>query len=140
MPTMHRGRLIDHVHQRVADLEASRRFYRAVLAAVGRAFTSESGEHFASDELWVDKADGPVSRIHLAFQASDHETVHRFHAAALAYGGRDHGGPGERAYHPGYYGAFALDPDGNNIEAVFHGPAERSAPSVELTPVAAAPV
>jgi catechol 2,3-dioxygenase-like lactoylglutathione lyase family enzyme len=59
--------------------------------------------------------------------------VDAFHAAALAAGGRDHGAPGERPYHPGYYAAFVLDPDGNNIEAVFHGEAQRSATSVEIT-------
>ena len=128
----HRGRLIDHLHLRVADLEASRRFYRAVLQALGRDFTSESEHHFASDELWVDRAEGPVSRVHLAFVAGDREAVHAFHAAALAQGGRDNGGPGERSYHPGYYAAFAFDPDGNNIEAVHHGPARRSAESVEI--------
>lgn len=128
----HQGRLIDHVHLRVVDLEASRRFYRAVLQAIGLTFRSESATHFSCDELWVDEADGPVSRVHLAFQAKDRDEVHAFHAAALASGGRDNGGPGERSYHPGYYAAFALDPDGNNIEAVFHGPAERSAASVVI--------
>jgi hypothetical protein len=59
--------------------------------------------------------------------------VEVFHRAALAAGGRDNGAPGERPYHPGYYAAFALDPDGNNVEAVFHGPAQRSAKSVVLT-------
>ena len=126
----HQGRLIDHVHLRVSDLEASRRFYRAVLDAIGMTFSSESATHFACDELWVDRADGPVSRAHLAFQAKDRETVQAFHKAALANGGRDNGGPGERSYHPGYYAAFALDPDGNNIEAVFHGRVRRSAASV----------
>jgi catechol 2,3-dioxygenase-like lactoylglutathione lyase family enzyme len=136
MSTLHNyGRLIDHVHLRVADLEASRSFYRAVLRALGLDFSSESEEYFSTDELWVDLADGPVSRVHLAFQARDREAVHAFRAAALANGGRDNGGPGERSYHPGYYGAFALDPDGNNIEAVHHGPARRSADSVEITPV-----
>jgi catechol 2,3-dioxygenase-like lactoylglutathione lyase family enzyme len=130
----HQGRLIDHLHLRVADLEASRRFYRAVLNAVGRDFTSESPRHFCADELWVDQADGPVSRVHLAFQARNIEAVRAFYEAALAYGGRDNGGPGERNYHPGYYAAFALDPDGNNIEAVFHGPAERSTESVTVIP------
>ncbi len=130
----HVGRLIDHVHLRVSDLEASRRFYRAALEAVGRAFSSESPDHFAADEFWVDKAEGPVSRVHLAFQAADRATVDAFQKAALAAGGRDNGRPGERPYHPGYYGAFVLDPDGNNIEAVHHGPAERSAASVVLTP------
>ena len=130
----HQGRLIDHVHLRVSDLEASRRFYRAVLQALGRDLTSEGPEHFSSDELWIDRAVGPVSRVHLAFQARDRESVHAFHAAALAHGGRDNGGPGERSYHAGYYAAFALDPDGNNIEAVFHGPTERSAESVVARP------
>ncbi|GEO15287.1 VOC family protein [Microvirga aerophila] len=130
----HQGRLIDHVHLRVSDLEASRRFYRAVLQAVGKAFTSESPRHFYCDELWVDQADGAVSRVHLAFQATDREMVHAFYKAALAHGGRDNGGPGERSYHPGYYGAFVFDPDGNNIEAVFHGPADRTADSVIVSP------
>jgi len=59
--------------------------------------------------------------------------VDAFYKAAMAHGGRDNGPPGERAYHPGYYAAFVLDPDGNNIEAVFHGEAERSAASVRIT-------
>jgi catechol 2,3-dioxygenase-like lactoylglutathione lyase family enzyme len=131
----HVGRLIDHVHLRVADLEASKRFYRAVLAALGRrdAF-AEGKDHFQADELFVDRADGPVSRVHLAFQADGPEAVQAFHRAALDAGGHDNGAPGERAYHPGYYAAFVLDPDGNNIEAVFHGPARRSAASVVITP------
>jgi catechol 2,3-dioxygenase-like lactoylglutathione lyase family enzyme len=133
----HRGRLIDHVHLRVADLDASKRFYRAVLSAIGQAEgISESPTHFACDELWIDRADGPVSRVHLAFQSPDRATVEAFHRAALAAGGRDNGPPGERPYHPGYYAAFAFDPDGNNIEAVFHGAATRSASSVVITPAA----
>jgi catechol 2,3-dioxygenase-like lactoylglutathione lyase family enzyme len=131
----HVGRLIDHVHLRTADLDASKRFYRAVFAALGKSDVMVEGEkHFSADELWVDAADGAVSRIHLAFQAPDRQTVEAFHRAALGAGGRDNGGPGERSYHPGYYGAFVLDPDGNNIEAVFHGPSQRSAPSVIVTP------
>jgi len=131
----HLGRLIDHVHLRVSDLDASRRFYLAVLTSLGRPGSLIDGEGFFHvDELFVDKADGPVSRVHLAFQARDRETVAAFHRAAIAAGGRDHGGPGERSYHPGYYGAFVLDPDGNNIEAVFHGPSRRSADSVVVTP------
>jgi catechol 2,3-dioxygenase-like lactoylglutathione lyase family enzyme len=132
----HRGRLIDHVHLRVKDLEASERFYRAVFAALGMPELVTRGHgYFWADELFVDVADGPVSRIHLAFQAHDRETVEAFHHAALAAGGRDNGAPGERPYHPGYYAAFALDPDGTNVEAVFHGPLERSAKSVILTPM-----
>jgi catechol 2,3-dioxygenase-like lactoylglutathione lyase family enzyme len=130
MPEAHAGRLFDHVHLRVADIEASKRFYRAVLEAVGRELTFDGEDRFAADELFV-SADGPPTRnLHVALQAEDHETVQRFHEAALAAGGRDNGAPSEREYHPGYYAAYALDPDGNNVEAVYHGPARRSAPSV----------
>lgn len=129
----HRGRLIDHVHLRVADLEKSRRFYRAVLQALGRDFTFEDDQRFGSDELYVDAATDDVSKIHLAFQVPDHDAIKRFHAAGIANGGTDNGAPGERPYHPGYYAAFVLDPDGNNIEAVDHGPAARSTESVVFT-------
>ena len=74
-----------------------------------------------------------TGRCHLAFQARDRVMVEAFHKAGLAAGGTDNGAPGERSYHPGYYAAFLLDPDGNNIEAVFHGEAERSAASVVVT-------
>jgi catechol 2,3-dioxygenase-like lactoylglutathione lyase family enzyme len=131
----HRGRLFDHVHLHVSDLEASKRFYRAVFASLGLPNVIVEGPgFFYADELFVDKAKGHVSKVHLAFQAADREAVHAFHRAALGAGGRDNGGPGERSYHPGYYAAFVLDPDGNNVEAVFHGPAVRSAPSVVLKP------
>ena len=130
----HLGRLIDHVHLRVSDLEASKRFYRAVLESLDLAAALvEGADYFYADELFVDKAQEAVSHVHLAFQAPDRATVHKFHAAALAAGGRDNGGPGERGYHPGYYAAFVLDPDGN-IEAVYHGPASRSAASIVVTP------
>lgn len=131
----HRGRLIDHIHLRAADLEVTKRFYRAVLGAIGRTDSIHEGESFFSaDELWIDAASGQTSRVHLAFQVPDRETVAKFYDAGLAAGGKDNGRPGERNYHPGYYAAFLLDPDGNNIEAVFHGPFERSAPSVVITP------
>lgn len=130
----HLGRLIDHVHLAVADLEASRRFYTAVLAALGRRLGGEGEDYFFSDELFVSRAEGPVSRIHLALQAADPAAVRRFHEAGLAAGGRDNGAPGERDYHPGYYAAYLLDPDGNNVEAVHHGPAKRSAGSVVVIP------
>jgi len=130
----HTGRLLDHVHLRVTDLEASKSFYRAVLGALGRELTLEHGHAFGSDELYV-SADGPPTRgFHLAFQTADRASVDRFHAAALAAGGRDNGAPGERHYHPGYYAAYALDPDGNNVEAVHHGPFTRSADSVVIRP------
>jgi catechol 2,3-dioxygenase-like lactoylglutathione lyase family enzyme len=132
MGESHAGRLLDHVHLRVADLDASRRFYEAALGALGLAI--RGGEQaFTSDELYVSSDGDPTRGLHLAFQAPDEDTVRRFYDAALAAGGRDNGAPGERDYHPGYYAAFVLDPDGNNIEAVYHGPLERSAESVVFT-------
>jgi catechol 2,3-dioxygenase-like lactoylglutathione lyase family enzyme len=133
---LHRGRLVDHIHLRTQDLPAMKRFYKAVLEAVGVPVVEGShpggGDYFFADELWVDVGE-PATHVHLAFQAWDQETVNRFHEAALANGGRDNGAPGFREYHPGYYAAFAYDPDGNNIEAVFHGPADKSADSVVIT-------
>ena len=130
----HQGRLLDHVHLRVADLEASKAFYAAALEAVGRSIVMEGPDYFAVDELFVSADGEPTRGIHLAFQARDQETVHRFHEAVLAAGGTDNGEPGERGYHPGYYSAYALDPDGNNVEAVYHGPTKRSAESVQIEP------
>jgi catechol 2,3-dioxygenase-like lactoylglutathione lyase family enzyme len=132
--TWHRGRLIDHVHLRVADLAASQRFYAAIAAALDLPAPESGPDFFYLDELFVSPIDpeGTPSRVHLAFQAKDHSMVQAFHRAGLAAGGRDNGGPGERPYHPGYYAAFLLDPDGSNIEAVFHGPNRRSATSVEI--------
>lgn len=128
---IHRGRLIDHIQLRAKDLETTKRFYRAVLDVLGVPF-NEDDTHLDADEIWIDQGE-PATHIHLAFQAKDRETVERFHKAGLAAGGKDNGGPGERSYHPGYYAAFLYDPDGNNIEAVFHGPAKRSAESVVFT-------
>ncbi|PVM92298.1 VOC family protein [Caulobacter radicis] len=128
---LHRGRMIDHVQLRAGDLDATKRFYKAVLEVIGVEYDDQA-DHLSADELWIDAGE-PATHIHLAFQAKDRAMVQRFHEAGLAAGGRDNGGPGERAYHPGYYAAFLLDPDGNNIEAVFHGPHERSAQSVVLT-------
>ncbi len=130
----HQGRLLDHVHLRVSDLEASRRFYRAALEALGLALTRESESAFSADELYVSDDGEPTSGVHIAFQAADRDAVHRFYSAALAAGGRDNGPPGDRDYHPGYYAAYVLDPDGNNVEAVFHGPTTRSAASVVVRP------
>ncbi|WP_417579274.1 VOC family protein [Pelagibacterium sp.] len=131
----HTGRLIDHIHLRVADLEKSRTFYSAALGALGRGITHQSERHFSADELYVDAAPVNVSKVHLAFQTDGPDMVRRFYAAALAAGGTDNGAPGERPYHKGYYACFVLDPDGNNIEAVWHGPEERSAASVIRKPV-----
>jgi len=134
----HLGRLLDHVHLVVRDLSASRRFYEAALAALGRELTWAGNDAFACDELYVSAARdaGPHStaphRVHLAFQARDRDAVHRFFEAGLAAGGRSHGLPGPRRYHRTYYAAFLLDPDGNNVEAVHHGRGRRSAESVEI--------
>lgn len=133
---LHRGRLIDHVHLIARDLAATKRFYAAVLGALGRKIEGEGEFYFWSDELFVSSADENTrgaTRVHLALQALDRDAVHRFHRAALAAGGTDNGAPGLRPYHPDYYGAFVIDPDGNNIEAVFHGPAQRSAESVVVS-------
>lgn len=114
------GRLIDHVGLRAADFAAAARFYRAVFAALGRAADVAEGEDWLElDEFYLGpRAPGAfTSQIHLCFQAADRAMVARFHAAGLAAGGRDNGAPGLRDYHPGYYAAFLLDPDGNNIEA-----------------------
>lgn len=136
---LQRGRLFDHVHLVVRDVAASRRFYEAVLGVLGVPLGGSGDDWFWADELFVSSADSEAAqgrltgRCHLAFQARDEATVQAFHRTALAHGGTDHGAPGLRHYHPGYYAAFVLDPDGNNIEAVWHGQAERSAPSVTIT-------
>lgn len=136
---IYRGRLIDHVQLVVRDLAASRRFYEAVFDVLRIPLAGEGPDYFWADELFVSTPDSQAAqgeltgRHHLAFQARDRAMVDAFHRAALAAGGRDNGAPGERPYHPGYYGAFVLDPDGNNIEAVYHGPAHRSAEWIKVT-------
>jgi catechol 2,3-dioxygenase-like lactoylglutathione lyase family enzyme len=114
----------------VSDYERSKAFYEKALAPLGMKLMMEPvanvggfGDDFPF--FWIGKRDrGPESGTHVAFTAEDRETVDAFHAAALEAGGRDNGGPGVREiYHPDYYGAFVLDPDGNNVEAVCHAPA-----------------
>jgi catechol 2,3-dioxygenase-like lactoylglutathione lyase family enzyme len=130
-----RGRLIDHVHLRAKDLGATKRFYKAVLASLDIPIGMDGEDHLQSDELWIDalgKDKASASHMHLAFQAVSRQMVDRFYKAGREAGGKDNGKPGERPYHPGYYAAFLIDPDGNNIEAVHHGAAERSAEAVVL--------
>ena len=135
---LHRGRLIDHVQLVVGDLPAAQRFYTAVAKALEIPIGGTGEGFFWIDELFVSTAQSEAAqgkltgRHHLAFQAKDRAMVEAFHRGALAAGGKDNGAPGERNYHPGYYAAFVLDPEGNNIEAVFHGEAQRSAPSVRI--------
>jgi catechol 2,3-dioxygenase-like lactoylglutathione lyase family enzyme len=116
---------LDHLWLRVRDLDATRRFYEAVGPVVGLRVHGgrENLFHIVGEQRsFALVRDDPVSEnVHLAFPAPDRTTVEEFHRAALAAGFRDNGGPGERPrYHPGYFGAFVLDPDGNNIEAVYH--------------------
>ena len=136
---LHRGRLIDHVQLVVKDFDASQKFYTEVLKTLDIPVGGTGEGFWWADELCLSSIDSEAAsgkltgRQHLAFQAKDQATVDAFYKAALANGGKDNGEPGERPYHPGYYAAFVLDPDGNNVEAVFHGKAKRSAPSVHIT-------
>jgi catechol 2,3-dioxygenase-like lactoylglutathione lyase family enzyme len=127
---------LDHLTIWVSDLDRSRRFYRAALEPLGARTIDVPGPPESwgpavvlgptgAEDLALVEGE-PTSPLHLAFAAADAEAVDRFHAAALANGGRDNGAPGIRErYHPHYYAAYALDPDGHNVEAVFHGPEPR---------------
>jgi len=136
---LYRGRLLDHLQLVVRDLSVSRRFYEAILGTLGLEIGGQGPDYFWVDELFISTQESPASqgqltgRVHLAFQAPNREVVQQFYRAGIEAGGVGNGEPGERSYHPGYYAAFLIDPDGNNIEAVFHGPAERSTPAIEIT-------
>jgi catechol 2,3-dioxygenase-like lactoylglutathione lyase family enzyme len=116
--------MFDHVGLRVRDLEASARFYAAVLAPLGHVLgpRDEASAGFGpagSPALWLHATEGAGGGVHVAFKAANPDVVARFHAAGLEAGGRDNGGPGPRPdYGPTYYAAFLIDPDGNNVEAV----------------------
>jgi lactoylglutathione lyase len=136
---LYRGRLIDHIQLVVRDIKSSQKFYTAIFATLGIPLGGEGEGFFWADELFISDLKSPASDgkltgpTHLAFQAKDREIVQKFYEAGLEAGGKDNGKPGERPYHPGYYAAFLYDPDGNNIEAVFHGPAKKSAEAVKIT-------
>ncbi len=136
---LHRGRLIDHIGLVVRDFVASRDFYRAVFGALKIPIGGSDESNLWADELFISAPNSLelqgrlTGRHHIAFQAQDCAMVDAFYEAALTHGGMDNGAPGERPYHPGYYAAFVLDPDGNNIEAVYHGEADRSVASVQIT-------
>ncbi len=119
--------MLDHVTIGVSDLARSRGFYDAALVVIDVTclHTAEAGfaGYGAGEQafFWIGARPGAITGVRVAFAAASRATVDRFHAAALQAGGRDNGGPGPRPqYHPDYYGAFVLDPDGHNIEAVCH--------------------
>ncbi len=130
--------IIDHIVITVANFERSRAFYEAALAPLGIRLVKSWGQGGGFGALNTNKPDFWIGEgamdfvteeqakvntpIHVAFAADTREAVDAFHAAAIAAGGRDHGKPGKRDYHPNYYGAFVLDPDGHNVEAVCHKP------------------
>lgn len=135
---LHRGRLIDHIHLVVNDIEKSYEFYSAIFKSLNIPIGEKADDYFWYDELFVSSKDSKsalgklTGRVHLAFQAADRNAVEQFYKVGLAAGGKDNGKPGERDYHPGYFGAFLLDPDGNNIEGVYHGESRRSSSSVKI--------
>ena len=115
--------MIDHVDIRVSDFEASKAFYSCVLVPLGlEAYDDDTVPLTAWGDFSIVGDDKPVAQnVHIAFPAKSREEVDAFYRAAMEAGYRDNGPPGERpVYHEGYYGAFVLDPDGNNVEAVFH--------------------
>ena len=125
--------MLDHIGLSVTDLTRSKSFYEAALAPLGIEVLLEIGSDLTGGDahvgfgvtrpqFWVGTSPSP-SRAHVAFATGSRASVRAFHAAALAAGGRDNGAPGLRPhYHADYYGAFVLDPDGNNVEAVCHAP------------------
>jgi catechol 2,3-dioxygenase-like lactoylglutathione lyase family enzyme len=123
--------MLDHVGLNVTEYARSKEFFEKALEPLGLSVLMEpipgTGGFGGSDGkpfFWITETRQPVTEnVHVAFAAPDRATVDAFHEAALAAGAKDNGGPGIREiYHPNYYGAFALDPDGNNVEACCHGP------------------
>ena len=127
--------MIDHVGFPVSDYARAKAFYEKALAPLGYTLIMEvqQNEHDAraagfgangKPDFWIGGEGGLQGILHIAIAADDRATVDAFHRAALAAGGNDNGKPGLRPqYHPNYYGAFVLDPDGHNVEAVCHAPA-----------------
>ncbi|QSQ23923.1 VOC family protein [Pyxidicoccus parkwayensis] len=121
--------MIDHIMLRVRDYAASKRFYDAVLGTLGYRMVMEFGGDRGGygdtrkPYFWIGASQEPHPRTHIAFMAKDRAAVDAFHAKALEMGAKSDGAPGVRAhYHPNYYGAFIIDPDGHNVEAVCHTP------------------
>ena len=122
--------MLDHISIYVSDYDKAKNFYQAALAPLGYKVAQEFKEWSVagfsssdSSDFWIGQREA-AERAHVAFRADSKEAVDDFHAAALSAGGKDNGAPGYRKdYSPGYYAAFVLDPDGSNIEVVFHDPA-----------------
>jgi len=119
--------MLDHLGFGVSNVATSKRFFAAALAPLG-VFVVMEGEHGlglgknGKPSLWLAPAEGPIGRMHIAFTAERRADVDAFYKAALSAGGKDNGSPGLRPnYHPNYYGAFVIGPDGHNVEAVCHG-------------------
>jgi len=122
--------MIAHTSLPIHDYRRSKEFYTRVLAPLGYRNNMEFGEAAGfndgkNTDFWISKADSSVT-THVAFEAKTREQVVAFHKAGLAAGGKDNGAPGYRDYSPGYYAAFILDPDGNNIEAVWYDPSKET--------------
>ena len=125
--------MLDHIGLEVSDVERSKAFYERALAPLGITVLLEpipqavgfGEQHDQKPYFWIGTRGGtPNTGVHVAFAVESRELVDAFHAAALEAGATDNGAPGERTiYHPNYYGAYVLDPDGNNVEAVCHYPA-----------------
>jgi catechol 2,3-dioxygenase-like lactoylglutathione lyase family enzyme len=126
--------LLDHLSITVRDLRRAKPFYKAVMATLGAAVAYERDDAIGFGErnapgvtahtylsVFESAAAAPDARRHWCFRAPSAHAVRAFHAAGLAAGGTDDGAPGLRSYHPAYYAAFLLDPEGNKVEAVFHG-------------------
>jgi catechol 2,3-dioxygenase-like lactoylglutathione lyase family enzyme len=118
--------MLDHIGLQVSNYQASKAFFMTALAPLGYRLMAEFGEAagFGAEDhpdFWIAQGDSPLPRVHVAFSGQDQAAVDRFFQAAMEADGTDNGGPGLRPdYGPGYYAAYVLDPDGNNIEAVCH--------------------
>jgi catechol 2,3-dioxygenase-like lactoylglutathione lyase family enzyme len=127
--------MLDHIGLEVTDFERSKEFYERALAPLGLSVLMEPApavagfgeQHDLKPYFWIATRSGePQTGVHVAFEVPSRDLVDAFHGAALEAGATDNGAPGERQmYHPHYYGAYVLDPDGNNVEAVCHHPAGR---------------
>jgi catechol 2,3-dioxygenase-like lactoylglutathione lyase family enzyme len=120
--------MIAHTSLSISDYPKSKAFYLKALTPLDYRNNMEHGDSAGfndgkNTDFWISK-EKTVVPMHVAFQAKSREQVEAFHKAALAAGGKDNGGPGYRDYSPGYYAAFVLDPDGNNIEAVWYDPSK----------------